>query len=670
MNEAEHPLDRQIRHGILPPVFIPSSVLVILLVAMVLIFPDWSDHFFSQLNNWVTSQFGWFYSLSLTCFLILAIAVALSRFGETRLGGDHERPRYSFISWVAMLFSAGMGIGLLFFGVGEPIMHYSTPPEVLSSHPDLARQAMELTFLHWGLHGWAVYAMIGLCLAYFSFRHNLPLTIRSALYPLIGDRIYGPIGHAVDVFAVLGTLFGVATSLGYGASQVNAGLNYLFDVPDIGWVKMVLIAGITAMATVSVAVGLDKGIKRLSEANMLLALVLLIFVLVFGPTLTIFASFTENLGNYAGAILERGLKVGVYSGDTDWINSWTIFYWGWWISWSPFVGMFIARVSRGRTIREFILGVLIVPTLLVFIWMTVFGNTALDMVAGGHSELVTLVKDNLPVALFAFLDQLPFSFGISVLAIVLIVTFFVTSADSGALVIDIISAGGRIHSPVWQRVFWAVAIGLVAAVLLVNGGLHALQAATVASALPFTVVIIFACAGLLRALSMESRIARGADVAPDIAGGGVNMPWRLRLGAILAHPTREMVEAFVQDIVRPALKDVMEEIRDHDSAASAFLEADAGELIITHEGEPSFHFSVKPVAHAAPVFAIATATNEDDDGDDSYFRAEVFLAAGGKDYDIYGFSKDQVIHEVLNHYNHHMHYLDLTRGHEIPLEQK
>ncbi|GHF31348.1 choline transporter [Kordiimonas sediminis] len=670
MNQVKNPLEDKLRWGVLPPVFFPSAILVMLIVTGVIFNPETSDSFFSALNVWVTTRFGWFYSLSVVIFMVVCLTIALSQFGNIRLGADHEKPQFSFLSWVAMLFSAGMGIGLLFFSVGEPVTHYSKPPLPQDTHYELAQQAMDVTFLHWGLHGWAVYAIIGLCLAYFGFRHNLPLTIRSALYPIIGDRIYGPIGHIVDIFAVLGTLFGVATSLGFGVSQINSGMNFLFGVPVSDLVKMGLIAAITAMATASVVSGLDKGIRRLSELNLILAVCLLAFVVVLGPTLVIFSSFAENLGNYASVIIDRGLMVGAYAEDDTWINNWTIFYWGWWISWSPFVGMFIARISRGRTIREFILGVLIVPTLLVFFWMTSFGNTALDMIAGGYTELPALVKDNMPVALFVFLDQLPLSFITSFFAMTLVITFFVTSSDSGSLVIDIITAGGNIHAPKWQRIFWAIAEGLVGATLLAAGGLGALQAATVATALPFTVVILFSIGGLLRGLSMEYRKAQGAEAAADIVGGGVNMPWKLRLHSILAHPSKAKVEDFITRIARPALHDVMREIEAQDTSAEAFLADDSADLIITHQGEPSFRLAIKPVPHKAPVFAMATATGNDSGADEQYYRAEVFLSDGGQNYDIYGYSHEQVIHEVLNHYNRHMHYLNLSRAHPSHLEKE
>lgn len=665
MEEANR-LSLQLRKGILPAVFIPSAGAVFLIVLSVVLFPAWAAPFFKHLNMWITQTFGWLYALSVVGFLLVALGIAFSRFGAIKLGADHETPRFSFASWVAMLFSAGMGIGLLFFSVAEPVMHYMAPPGDAVGHQALASQAMRVTFLHWGLHGWAVYAMIGLCLAYFGFRHNLPLTIRSALYPLIGDRIYGPIGHAVDVFAVLGTLFGVATSLGFGVNQVNAGLHYLFDIEVSVTIQVLLIGGITVLATASVVAGLDAGIKRLSELNLILALCLLVFVVVLGPTVLIFSSFTENLGNYLAVMVDRGLNVGAYDPDSSWVGDWTIFYWGWWISWSPFVGMFIARISRGRTMREFVLGVLFVPTLMCFFWLTAFGNTALYFIGSGAGDIVAMVSENMPVALFVMLEQLPLPGITSFLGIVLVITFFVTSSDSGSLVIDIITAGGSTKTPVWQRVFWAVAEGLVAATLLLAGGLGALQAATVATALPFTFVIILSIAGLLRGLSMEARKAKGADVAPDIIGGGVNMPWRLRLHSILAHPDSTQIRQFINDTARPALLDVMKEIQAHDNAAQAEMNGDGADLTILHEDEPEFRFAIVPISHKTPVFALSGANLEDGEGigdkeDEKYFRAEVYLSDGGQDYDIYGYNREQIIHEVLNQYNRHLHYLSIAR---------
>lgn len=361
---------------------------------------------------------------------------------------------------------------------------------------EAARGAMLITYFHWGLQAWSTYCVVGLALAYFAFRHGLPLTIRSALYPIIGDRIYGNIGHVVDIFAVLGTMFGVATSLGLGVMQVNAGLSYLFDVNVSTTMQVALIAGITGLATISVVAGLDKGIRRISELNLLLALTLLSFVLLAGPTASLLGGFGQNLGNYLSSMVAMTFNLYAYE-PNEWMGDWTLFYWAWWISWSPFVGMFIARISRGRTIREFILGVLLIPAGFTFLWLSIFGNSALFIeLAEDGGQIAKAAINDMPTALFVLLEYLPLTTITSMLATLLVVTFFVTSSDSGSLVIDIITSGGNEDPPVWQRVFWALSEGVVASVLLIAGGLAALQTATIISALPFAFVMLLICYGL------------------------------------------------------------------------------------------------------------------------------------------------------------------------------
>jgi choline/glycine/proline betaine transport protein len=416
-----------------------------------------------------------------------------------------------------MLFSAGMGIGLLFYGVAEPMYHLLTPPH--GAEPGTvaaAEDAMKTVFLHWGLHAWAIYALVGLALAYFAFNRGQPLSIRAVFEPLLGKRIHGPWGHLIDILATVATMFGVATSLGLGAHQVNAGLHHLFGVPETRTVQILLIAGITAIATASVVAGLNHGIKRLSEYNMAAAGLLLLFVLLAGPTLFILNGFVENLGDYLNDFFYLGFWNETYTGGS-WQNGWTVFYWGWWIAWSPFVGMFIARISRGRTVREFVAGVLLVPTLLTFLWLSVFGDSALYIELFGGGGMASAVEDNLARSLFVFLEQLPGAAGndlpmmviagASVLATVVIVTFFVTSSDSGSLVIDMITAGGKPNPPVAQRIFWAVTEGVVAAALLVGGGLTALQTAAIATGLPFALVLMVMIFSLYRGLARD-RAAR------------------------------------------------------------------------------------------------------------------------------------------------------------------
>lgn len=648
--------------GILAPVFYPAAGIVALLVVFTLLAGDQAATLFSSIQSWVSHTAGWIYMLAVSGFLIFCLYLVTSRSGDIKLGPNHSEPDYSFVSWFAMLFSAGIGIGLLFFGVAEPVMHYLVPPAGTPESIVAAQQAMQITFFHWGINAWAIYAVVGLILAYFSFRHNLPLTIRSALYPLIGDRIHGPIGHLVDVLAVVGTLLGVATSLGFGVAQVNAGLNHLFDIPMGTDVQAGLIAAITLCATVSVVSGLDAGIKKLSELNMVLAGLLLLFVIVLGPTILFLNSFVENIGLYAGTLVSRSFHLGAYSNDQDWLSSWTLFYWGWWISWSPFVGIFIARISRGRTIREFIVGVLLVPTVFTFIWMTAFGNGALSIeMTDATSGVAAAIEQDMALGLFAFLENLPFSGVVSGIAILLIVTFFVTSSDSGSLVIDTITSGGHLNPPVWQRVFWAVTEGAVAAVLLIGGGLGALQSATIATALPFTFVIIFACLGLIKGLRMETAKLEGAAAAPDVKLIGTEASWKQRLKALLSFPDKKQVTGFIADVVRPALDKVATEIKATDCEARVEVASEGTELRILHGEEMDFLYSIHVRELKGPDFGYLPADAEAS-APDRYYRAEVHLLEGSQHYDVYGFSQEQLIHDILNQYDKHMHFLNIARS--------
>ena len=462
------PLQKSARIQVNPPVFYISAGLILLFAVFGAVFAEPAAVLFTRLQATIVSDFGWFYVAAVAGSLIFVIYLMFSRHGDVKLGPDESEPDYSYLSWFAMLFSAGMGIGLVFFGVAEPIQHYAAPPSGEGGTVEAARQAMVLTFLHWGLHAWAIYIVVGLALAYFSFRRGLPLALRSPLYPLIGRRIYGPIGHSVDIFAVIGTMFGVATSLGLGVLQVNAGLDYLFGVSVSVTTQLLLIAVITTIATLSVFLGLDKGVKRLSELNIILAVVLLGFVMFAGPTIFLLDAYLQNIGAYLDSLVQRTFRLYAYE-PNPWLGDWTLFYWGWWIAWSPFVGMFIARISRGRTIREFIGGVLLVPVLFSFLWMTVFGNTAIALDMGGIAPIAETALTNLPVALFETLAALPFGAVTSFVATLLVITFFVTSADSGALVMDTITSGAAENPPVWQRIFWAVCAGTIAGVLLLAG---------------------------------------------------------------------------------------------------------------------------------------------------------------------------------------------------------
>ncbi len=483
------------------PVFAISAGLVVTLVVGTLLFQEQAAVLFGNMRDWITTTFDWFFIISGNVILLFCLGIAFSRLGKVRLGGPDAKPTYGYPAWFAMLFAAGVGIGLMFFGVLEPVTHTINPP--LGIDPaDVAKAraaGMSAAIFHWGLHAWAFYGLIGLSLAFFCFNRGLPLTMRSAFYPIIGDRAWGWAGHIVDVVAVLATLLGLAVSLGFGAEQIAGGLNYLIGVAPDNTTKVLIIVVIISVALVSVIRGLDKGVKRLSEINMVLAVALLLFVFFAGPTMVHLKAFGSATVDYLAYL--PGLSNWIGRDDLAFLHDWTTFYWAWWISWSPFVGMFIARVSYGRTVREFIVWVLIAPTIVAILWMSTFGGTALEQL---FSEGYRGVADSVPeLALFKMLEQLPLTAFVSGLSVILIGIFFITSADSGSLVIDTITAGGKMDAPVQQRVFWCVLAGMVAIALMLGGGMASLQALTISIALPFCVVMLLMCVGLFNGLREE-----------------------------------------------------------------------------------------------------------------------------------------------------------------------
>jgi choline/glycine/proline betaine transport protein len=639
------------------PVFFISAGLIIAVCFYGALFSEHASLVFSDLQSWLLTNLGWLYMGSVAGFFMLVIYLAFSRFAHLRLGADDSEPEYSYGSWFAMLFSAGMGIGLMFFGVSEPMTHFLEPPVGEGGTIDAARNAMQVTFFHWGLHAWAIYIIIGLALAYFSFRHDLPLTLRSALYPVIGDKIYGKWGNAVDIFAILGTMFGVATSLGIGVMQVNAGLNYLFGLPVSIMVQVALIAAITCAATVSVVAGLDAGIRRLSELNLVLALLLMVFVLVAGPTVMLLSSLIQNIGMYLSGLVDMTFRIYAYE-PNEWIGNWTLFYWAWWISWSPFVGMFIARISRGRTIREFILGVLLVPSGFTFLWLTIFGNSGLwlEMHEAG-AGLATAVQTNMPTAIFVLLDQLPLTGITSALATMLIVTFFVTSSDSGSLVIDIISSGGAENPPVWQRIFWAVSEGAVAATLLVAGGLAALQTAAISSALPLIIVMFLVCYGLMKALHAEPSVRGVRPIATSsvpVAGG--SKAWQSRLKAMLGRFKEGEAQAYLETTARQAMEEVLAQLTTQNILHTG-IEAEENLIRLTAgQGEEfDFFYEIKLREYSLPSVAFPELPTKKSER--NYWRAEVTLLEGAQQYDVAGYSKEELMSDILTQFENHLHLL-------------
>lgn len=488
-----------------PQVTFWSAGILVVLLATTLVFREEMEGFFSELLTGINTSFGWLYILAANIYVIAGLFFAFSRFGKIRIGGPYARPEFSSGAWYAMLLSAGMGIGLMFWSVAEPIFHLTAPAPVFGVEPNTqaaGEAALATTFFHWGIHPWGIYALVSLALAFFAYNRGLPLTFRSVFYPLLGERIYGTWGNVIDILTVLATLFGLATSLGFGVGQAAAGLNFLFGWPSNVGFQVFLIAAITGMATLSVVAGLDAGVKRLSQLNIYLAAAFLVFVVIVGPTLFLLSAFIQSTGFYGQVLPQLSFWNEAFS-EPGWQGSWTVFYWGWWISWSPFVGMFIARISKGRSIRELILGVVLMPTLLSFLWMSVFGGAAINLQLNGVIDLATAVNENVATALFVMLEAFPLTQLTSIVGVLLVVSFFVTSSDSGSLVVDHLTSGGKLDSPKPQRVFWAVMEGAIAAVLLLGGGLSALQTMAVAAGLPFAIILLIMCWSMYTAFDEE-----------------------------------------------------------------------------------------------------------------------------------------------------------------------
>ncbi|MEX0885022.1 MAG: BCCT family transporter [Phycisphaeraceae bacterium] len=685
-------------------VFGVSATLITIFVALGFFFPLELHRYLTGMRDWITMNLGWFYIVCVGGFLLFVLLLLVSPFGSTKLGKDDDQPEFSNFTWFAMLFSAGMGIGLLFFSVAEPIAHFNAPPRTGESGSiEAARDAMTLTFFHWGLHAWAIYIIVGLSLAYFSFRHNLPLTIRSTLWPLLGNRVNGPIGYTVEILAVFGTLFGVATSLGLGVMQIAGGLDHLGWFEDGRVLQVTLIVIITLIATASVVSGLHVGIRRLSEVNLLLGLALVVFVLLVGPTVMLFGAFIQNIGLYVVSVFEltfrtealRGAELfAEVEGDAargqTWAEGWTMFYWAWWISWSPFVGMFIARISRGRTIREFIGGVLLVPTLLTFAWLTIFGNTGLYQELVGGGGVAGLVGSTTETMLFVMIGNLPVWEWVvllaSIVAMVVIATYFVTSSDSASLVIDILCSNGNPDPPIVTRIFWALTEGAVAMVLLLTGhalvraypddetitaqhGLEALQAGSIITALPVCVIMLFMCASLYKGLRREARKAaeRGELIEEGVAepvealAAGVPEDWREHLGAIAEAPggvatrpqldmpdTREHIRQFIANTVIPAFQEIERELEKHGRDVRIEKRADQAALTVYHQGEEEFSYAVRGRAYHKLAFAFPHMGLDDKA---RIVRGEVVLPSGHPHgYELQHFTREGIIRDFLDEY--------------------
>ena len=520
-------INNNILAGTNPIMSLGSALLVLAFVFFTIFNPEYAASIYNATKFFIADDLAWYYVGLMSFSLFFSVYIAFSRFGNIQLGKAGEKPEFSFFSWFSMLFGAGIGIGILFWSIAEPIYHFQSNPFISTDNSlsvEAAQIAMRLSIFHWGLHGWAVFAISGLSLAYFSYCKGLPLSVRSGLYPIFGEKIYGPIGHAADLLAVFGTVFGIATSLGLGAKQMNAGFNYLFGVEVSTTSQIVIIAGISILATLSVLSGVNKGIKLLSELNMRLTLVILTFFLVLGPTSYLLGAFVTNMGDYLTHAVSLGFWVDS-SSTSEWQGNWTIFYWGWWIAWAPFVGMFIARISKGRTIKEFVLGVLLAPTVLATFWITIFGNTALHIELFGTGGVTEAVNNDITTALFTTIELMGLGeiltiIGVSICTLML-VTYFITSADSATLVICTLVSMGNEHPPARYRIFWGLSIGAVAGGLLLAGGLNILQTATIAAALPFSVVFILMTWGLYKSLRDDDLALKQSyamlEISPEVS---------------------------------------------------------------------------------------------------------------------------------------------------------
>ncbi|MDH2897188.1 choline transporter [Rahnella variigena] len=649
-------------------VFFTSAGLILAFTLMTIFFTDLSGKWISLTLNWVSATFGWYYMLAATLYIVFVVFIACSRFGSIKLGPEQSKPEFSMMSWAAMLFAAGIGIDLMFFSVAEPVTQYMLPPEGNGQTLEAARQAMTWTLFHYGLTGWAMYALMGIALGYFSYRYNLPLTIRSALYPIFGKRINGPIGHSVDIAAVVGTIFGIATTLGIGVVQLNYGLKVLFHIPENLTVQAALILLSVIMATVSVTSGVNKGIRILSELNVLLALGLILFLLFFGNTEFLLNALVLNIGDYINRFMGMTLNTFAFDRPTEWMNSWTLFFWAWWVAWSPFVGLFLARISRGRTIRQFVLGTLIIPFVFTLLWLSIFGNSALYQILHGNLDFANEVIAHPERGVYSLLAQYPgFTLSASVATITGLL-FYVTSADSGSLVLGNFTsklADINNDAPNWLRIFWSVTIGVLTLGMLMTDGVSALQNTTVIVGLPFSFVIFFIMAGLYKSLRLEDyrRASTQQNLAPMPSTSDAALNWKQRLSRVMNYPGTRHTQKMMDTVCRPAMQEVAQELELR-GAKVTFNEHEPQEdekigpleLQVALGEEQNFVYQIWPVRYAVPAFTYRARA-----GKSNYYRLETFLLEGTQGNDLMDFTKHQVINDILDQYERHLNFLHINR---------
>ena len=653
------------------PVFIISGVGILAIALWAIFAPDNAADTLAGIVAWVSKNFGWFYIVTATVAVLFMLYVAISRTGQIKLGPDHAKPQFGLFSWASMLFAAGIGIDLLFFSVAEPVAQFYGPPTGDAETIEAARQAVVFTLFHYGVTGWALYALMGMAFGYFAYRLNMPLTIRSALYPIIGKRIHGPAGEAVEIAAMLGTVFGVATSLGIGVVQLNYGLRVLFGVDESTSWQIALIVVAVSVAIASAVSGVDKGIRRLSELNVGLAICLMLYILVTGRTAFLFDALVMNVGEYVSKFPSMTMDTYAFSGAQEWLNSWTLFFWAWWVAWAPFVGLFLARISRGRSLRQFVVGTLTIPFLFVLMWVSVFGNSALDLVIGGDSEFGQTALDYPERAFYLLLEQYPAPMLVAAVASLIGLLLYITSADSAALVMSNFTSkitDTQQDGKKWTRIFWAVVVGVLTIAMLYVGGIPTLQSATIVMGLPFAFVIYLVMYGLFKSLRLEllqqdstRRALHGAMSGRAV--DGEQGDWRKRLARSMSFPGKKPVMRYLDRVVQPALEQVAEAIRDRGGEVTLHREPaeevgiDQIDLQVGFGEEMSFRYQVYPVEHLTPSFA--GLVHLDSDADIYYYRLEVFTLTGSLGYDIYGYTQEQLISDVLDLYERHLEFLHM-----------
>lgn len=636
------------------PIFVPTVFFVAMVTVFCTVFPQQAQSALNAVKQ-VFVNFSWFYILAGSIFFLFLIFLCVSSLGSIRLGADTDEPEYSFMSWMAMLFAAGMGIGLMYFGVAEPFSHYLSPLESNLALGEKTDNALVTTFYHWGIHAWAIYAVIALPLAYFGFRYKLPLTVRSGFYPLLKKRISGFWGHLIDVIALCSTIFGLTTTLGYGAMQVNAGFANLgwLDSNSFGILALIVIVAMS-LAIISVISGVDKGVKLLSEGNLVLAGLLLIFVIIAGPSLQLFSGLTQGLGEYFSSLLEMSFRTFAYEPEKqDWLNQWTVVYWAWWASWAPFVGLFIAKISKGRTIREFILGVLFVPSLFNILWMTTFGGTAiwLDQQTSGT---LAAISNNTETLLFGFFEHLPFSSITSVIAVVVISIFFITSANSGIFVLNNIASQGEENTPKWQSVFWGVLLAILGLSLLYSGGLSSLQSMTLIIALPFMAIMIALCFGLWKGLMVDSQYSGKKFSQGSASWTGKN--WKERLEKIVNPTDRKDIRRFINQVARPAFKELVEEFQTHDLTAQLnFIDGKNPkiEFEVVKENLRNFLYGIECQSRELSDLVVEDGHLPNIE-ESKIYEPITYFFDGREGYDVQYMTKEELIADVLKQYERFM----------------